>query len=70
MKLSELVNFAKEEDERRQRLGLNNSTLDRMVKDFALTESIKRDDIYPNSSLAGLKEIIAQIKPFRTYAVE
>jgi hypothetical protein len=70
MKLSELVNFAKEEDERRRRLGLDNSTLDRMAKAFALTEFVKRDDIYSNSSLAGLKELITQIKPLSFSSIQ
>lgn len=70
MKLSELVNFAKEEEERRRRLGLDNSTLDRMAKTYALTEFIKQDNIYPNSSLAGLKELIAQIKPFSFSSIQ
>jgi hypothetical protein len=70
MKLSELVNFAKEEDERRRRLGLDNSTLDRMAKAYALTEFVKRDDIYSNSSLAGLKELITQIKPFSFSSIQ
>jgi hypothetical protein len=69
MKFSELINFA-EEDDRRRRLGLDNSTLDRMAKTYAMTEFIKRDDIYSNSSLAGLKELITQIKPISFSSIQ